>query len=115
MATVRRRRSATLVKNDQVSSRIWLDSYHLHPSNGEAPVVDESLINQIHPEVEKIASPIWEPYTFYKRFTGKKSSEKVYSGFINDKKESFTQKLSVFIRGNFFIPDARKFWIKPGS
>lgn len=34
------------------------------PSNGEAPVVDESLINQIHPEVEKIASPIWEPYTF---------------------------------------------------
>jgi len=85
------------------------------PSNGEAPVVDESLINQIHPEVEKIASPIWEPYTFYKRFTGKKSSEKVYSGFINDKKESWTQKLSVFIRGNFFIPDARKFWIKPGS
>jgi len=85
------------------------------PSNGEAPVVDQSLVNQVHPEVEKISSPIWEPYTFYKRFTGKKASEKVYSGFINDKKESWTQKLSVFIRGNFFIPDARKFWIKPGA
>ena len=84
------------------------------PSNGEAPVVDKSLIDQVHPEVEKICSPIWEPYTFYKKFTGKKASEKVYSGFINDKKESWTQKLSVFIRGNFFIPDARKFWIKPG-
>ena len=22
-------------------------------------------------------------------------------------------KLSVWIRGNFFIPDARKYWIKP--
>lgn len=85
------------------------------PSNGESPVVDESLLTQVHPSVEIIKSPIWEPYSFYKKFTGKKSSEKVYSGFINDKKESLAQKLSVFIRGNFFIPDARKFWIKPGS
>lgn len=85
------------------------------PSNGEAPVIDESLVKQVHPAVEVVTSPIWEPYGFYKRFTGKKSDEKVYSGFINDKKESFTQKLSVFIRGNFFIPDARKFWIKPGT
>lgn len=83
------------------------------PSNGESPVVDESLLDEVHSAVETIKTPIWEPYSFYKRFTGKKSSEKVYSGFINDKKESFTQKLSVFIRGNFFIPDARKFWIKP--
>lgn len=84
------------------------------PSNGESPVVDESLLNQVNESIETIKSPIWEPYSFYKRFTGKKTSDKVYSGFINDKKESFTQKLSVFIRGNFFIPDARKFWIKPG-
>src|SRR5690606_22928205 len=26
---------------------------------------------------------------------------------------SLLTKLSVFIRGNFFIPDARKFWVKP--
>lgn len=85
------------------------------PSNGESPVEDQSLLKEVHPQVEVIQSPIWEPYGFYKKFTGKKKSEKVYSGFINDKKESFTQKLSVFIRGNFFIPDARKFWIKPGA
>ncbi len=85
------------------------------PANGEAPVIDESLLNQVHPSVEVVTSPIWEPYSFYKKFTGKKSDEKVYSGFINDKKESFTQKLSVFIRGNFFIPDARKFWINSGA
>ena len=62
------------------------------PSNGESPVEDKSLLQQVHPIVETIKTPIWEPYNFYKRFTGKKSSDKVYSGFINDKKESFTQK-----------------------
>ncbi|MCB9263183.1 MAG: glycosyltransferase [Flavobacteriales bacterium] len=83
------------------------------PENGEAPVVDESLLNEVSAEVQTLKIPIWEPYGFYKKFTGKKSNEKVYSGFINDKKESFAQKASVFIRGNFFIPDARKFWIRP--
>ena len=83
-------------------------------SNGEYPVVDESLLKEIPANVETIKTPIWEPYSFYKRFTGRKKGERVYSGFINEnKKESFTQKVSVFIRGNFFIPDARKFWISP--
>jgi len=83
-------------------------------SNGEYPVVDESLLKEIPADVETIKTPIWEPYSFYKRFTGRKKGERVYSGFINEnKKESFTQKVSVFIRGNFFIPDARKFWISP--
>ncbi len=82
-------------------------------SNGEAPVVDESLVNEVHPDIKVIQTPIWEPYSLYKKLTGRKKSEKVYSGFITDKKESWTQKLSVFIRGNFFIPDARKFWIRP--
>lgn len=84
------------------------------PENAESPVIDESLLQEVHSSVDVIKSPIWEPYSLYKKFTGKKSNEKVYSGFINDKKESFAQKLSVFIRGNFFIPDARKFWLKPG-
>jgi len=83
------------------------------PENGEAPVIDESLLDEIHPDIEVVKHPIWEPYNLYKRFTGKKKDQKVYSGFINEGKISWTQKLSVFIRGNLFIPDARKFWIKP--
>ncbi|MCB9244837.1 MAG: glycosyltransferase family 4 protein [Flavobacteriales bacterium] len=83
------------------------------PSNGEAPVIDESLLAEIHPDLKTVRTKIWEPYSFYKLLTGRKRSERVYSGFISSKKESFAQKLSVFIRGNFFIPDARKFWIRP--
>ncbi len=84
------------------------------PENGELPVRDDSLLAEVPESLEVVKTPIWEPYSWYKKFTGRKASEKIYSGFINEGKQaSFTQKLSVFIRGNFFIPDARRFWINP--
>lgn len=84
------------------------------PSNPEYPVIDETLAGDIPTGIEVIRTPIWEPYAFYKKFTGKKSSAKVHPGLLNDKKSSgLIEQLSVWIRGNLFIPDARKFWIKP--
>ncbi|TAE53672.1 MAG: glycosyl transferase family 1 [Bacteroidetes bacterium] len=78
------------------------------------PITDPSLEQDVPPEVEVIRGPIWEPYEWYKRFTGKKKDEAVYSGFLNeDKKPSLTERLSIWVRGNFFIPDARRFWIGP--
>ena len=84
------------------------------PLNGEIPVIDESLVKEIPAEIEVVRTPIWEPYDLYKTFLGRKKNEKLYSGFINEKKKaSLSQRISVFIRGNFFIPDARMFWIRP--
>ena len=81
---------------------------------GELPAVDHSLVDEIPSGVTVLKTPIWEPYAWYKKFTGKKQEEKVYSGFISEGKgTTFTQKIAVFIRGNFFIPDARMFWIQP--
>ena len=44
-----------------------------------------------------------------------KKGEKVKAGFINEgaKKTGWKENLSVWLRGNFFIPDARCWWIKP--
>lgn len=84
------------------------------PSNGELPVVDESLLQEIPADLEVVKRPIWEPYSLYKSITGRRQSERLYSGFLNEKKgDSVAQKISVFIRGNFFIPDARCFWVRP--
>lgn len=84
------------------------------PRDNEVAVHDESLVKEISTDLEIIKTPIWEPYDLYKSFLGRKKKEKLYSGFINEKKkESLAQKISVFVRGNFFIPDARMFWIKP--
>ncbi len=84
------------------------------PSNGEVGVHDDSLLKEIPSSTIVVKTPIWEPYNLYKIFLGRKKKDKVYSGFINEKKRaSLAQRISVFIRGNFFIPDARMFWIKP--
>lgn len=85
------------------------------PSNPDFSVIDETLKRDIPAGLEIIKIPIWEPYEFYKKITGNKSVPKTSSKIVKDKKSSsgFVEQLSVWIRGNLFIPDARKFWIKP--
>ncbi|MDI1355573.1 MAG: glycosyltransferase [bacterium] len=82
--------------------------------NGEMPVLDESLQKDVPAGIVVLKTPIWEPYTIYKRFIGRKKEDKINASFLNEtKKAGITEKISVWIRGNFFVPDARKFWIKP--
>ncbi len=84
------------------------------PSNPEYPETDHSLEKDIPQGIETIRQPIWEPYASYKLLQGQKKEEKINAAFLSEKKKNpFLEKLSVWIRGNFFIPDARKFWIKP--
>ena len=83
--------------------------------NAEYPIVDPSLEKDVSPEAEVIRRPINEPYTFYKKFLGIKKEETVKMGFIQEKekKKSWKSELSLWIRGNLFIPDARRWWVKP--
>ena len=82
--------------------------------NGEMPVIDESLEKDIPKNIIILKTKIWEPYNIYKLFIGRKKNDKINASFLSEnKKTTFSEKLSVWIRGNFFIPDARKFWIKP--
>ncbi|MEQ8525105.1 glycosyltransferase family 4 protein [Gracilimonas sp.] len=84
------------------------------PSNPERPAIDHSLSKDVPKDLTVIKQPIWEPYIFYKKLVGLKKDEKLGSGLMKTGKESsFFHSLSVWIRGNFFIPDARKFWIRP--
>jgi len=84
------------------------------PENPDPSVTDESLLKEIHPEIIEIKTPIWEPYDFYRKLTGKKSGSKFKAGYISEASVGACKsRLSVFIRGNFLIPDPRKFWIKP--
>lgn len=84
------------------------------PENPEAPATDDTLFKDISPETEVIKTRIWEPYSWYKKFLGIRKEEKVNAGFIAEQeKPKLKEKVSVWIRGNFFIPDARKYWIRP--
>ena len=47
-------------------------------------------------------------------FLSKKSTKSISSGIISDtRNQSLIERLLLFVRGNFFIPDARKNWVKP--
>ena len=82
--------------------------------NAEYPIIDPTLEKDICPEAEVIRRPIVEPYNFYKKFLGINKQEKVKVGFASEsKKNGWKEKLSVWIRGNCFIPDARCWWVNP--
>ncbi len=83
------------------------------PENPEFPSTDHSFEKDIPADVEIVRTKIWEPYDIYRLITGKKN-EKIAAGFISEnKKQGLKDKLSIWIRGNFLIPDPRRFWIRP--
>ncbi len=83
--------------------------------NAEYPSIDESLLKDVDPNMEVIRRPIFEPYSFYKRFLGIKKDERVKVGFIHEKekKQGWKERFSLWIRGNLFIPDSRRLWVRP--
>ena len=84
------------------------------PENPEAPAIDNSLEKDIPKGITVIKRPITEPYAAYKRFVGMKPGEKVNAGFLQEKEKSgAAEGIAVWLRGNLFIPDARRFWIRP--
>ncbi|MEX2404473.1 MAG: hypothetical protein WD625_10085, partial [Balneolales bacterium] len=82
--------------------------------NPEAPEIDRSLEKDVPENLKVIRRWIWEPYHLYKFFIGQSQKTQVNQAFLSDtQKPKTTEIISRWIRGNFFIPDARKFWIKP--
>jgi len=73
------------------------------------PIEDNSLISEIPKNTEVLKQPIWEPNSLFTKI-GKKKIES--AGFINPN-PSFFDKILQYVRANYFIPDARKFWVKP--
>ena len=94
------------------------------PENPELTAVDKTLASEIPTEAEIVKRRIVEPYGLYRKLMGKDSSTDLKTltaagssddevNPINGGSKSFKQKLSLFIRGNFFIPDPRVMWLHP--
>jgi hypothetical protein len=83
------------------------------PENPNYPIVDESLVNEIPEHITILKQPINEPYRLANLFS-KGNAKKISSGVIpKAKKQSLIEKAMLYVRGNYFIPDARKNWVKP--
>ena len=99
----------------------WLKFVKYLPEFGIEPVVytvknpdyaieDSSLLSEIPPSLEVLRGDIWEPNRILSKFS--KSKKDNSSGFLNPN-PTFIERQLQYIRANYFIPDARKFWIKP--
>ncbi len=83
------------------------------PENPTYPIVDSNLVSEVSDKAIILKTPIFEPYQLAS-FLSKNKTKKISSGIIpNQKKQSFLEKLMLWVRGNLFIPDARVFWVKP--
>lgn len=78
------------------------------------PSIDPSNEKDVPPGLTVLRRPIWEPYAWYKQLTGQAKDANVNNVFyVKDDKPGFMHQLSVWVRSNFFIPDARAAWVKP--
>ena len=104
------------------------------PENPEYTAVDHTLEAEVPYEAEIIRRPINEPYNLYRRLMGKGAStdmrtltssvmpgsdrasaaeSKEESSPVSGGRKSFKQRLSLWVRGNLFVPDPRVGWVKP--
>jgi glycosyltransferase involved in cell wall biosynthesis len=94
--------------------RAGWEPYVFTPENPSFTIEDNSLQKDVPDSVEVIRFPIWEPYQLFFKFSSLLGNKAVQQAdFISTGKKTFFQKVSSWIRGNFFIPDARVFWVKP--
>lgn len=83
------------------------------PENATYPIIDQDLVNQVNKNTTVLKQPIKEPYKLASIFS-KKSTTTISSGIIKaEKKQSIIEKILLYVRGNFFIPDARVGWVNP--
>ena len=80
------------------------------PAQAEYPVLDLSLDADVAPDLEVCRTDCKGVYDWYKKLTGSKNAP--YGGFVNESQAGWLQKFARFVRGNFFLPDARRGWIK---
>lgn len=81
------------------------------PENPSYPIVDESLVKDVSPELNIVKNKIWEPYQLAEKLS--KNNKKFKAGqFDVGQNQTWKSKVSIWVRGNFFIPDARVFWVK---
>ena len=93
------------------------------PENPEYTAIDHTLEAEIPRDTEILRRPITEPYNIYRKLMGKGAStdmKTLTAGAskgevteISSGKKTFKQRLSLWIRGNLFVPDPRVGWVRP--
>jgi glycosyltransferase involved in cell wall biosynthesis len=84
------------------------------PENPTLTAIDKTLAAEVPADTEVIRRPILEPYGFYRRLVGKKGDAITNEVTpISSGRKPLKDRISLYFRGNWFIPDPRIWWIRP--
>lgn len=86
-------------------------TYVLTVDKVDYPDLDFTLIDKIPEETKVFRTKYWTPFGIYRKITGRKSDEKIPVAFIKDNHKSIAERISVFVRLNIFLPDAKIGWL----
>ncbi len=76
---------------------------------------DPALSKETPDSLKVWRTNFWDPFILYKKFLGKKDDETlVASEALSQTDKNLKQKISIWIRMNLFVPDARMGWLFPG-
>jgi len=83
------------------------------PQGADYLYEDPGYFKDVPENIRIIRSPIIEPFGLYKFLSGRKKNDTNNPVYGNTKKNNWVDEWAIWIRGNFFIPDARALWIRP--
>ncbi|MCC7232095.1 MAG: glycosyltransferase family 4 protein [Bacteroidia bacterium] len=81
------------------------------PARASYRFTDESLLTHVA-STEVVRTSTLEPFSMYSGIAGGDRQQNIPQGFAGESDPGPFKKISRFIRGNFFLPDARKGWIR---
>ncbi len=79
--------------------------------NGSYPYYDHSLLKEVAPNLQVYRTKTFEPFELYNLVRGKKGKAIQAATIIANRDKSLFQRITEYIRANFFVPDARKGWV----
>ena len=82
------------------------------PATPHYPLRDPELEQLVPEGLQIYRSRFWEPYVLA-GLLGRKKTRRISAGIIRRKSPGLLEKALLWVRGNLFIPDARKNWVRP--
>ncbi len=83
------------------------------PKNAQYEFLDSTNEKDIPNNITILEYPIREPFNIFKKFSGRKKEDSQNPVYVRDRKRKTIDKIAIWVRANFFIPDARALWIRP--
>lgn len=93
----------------------YLPEFNIEPivltvKNGTYPLVDDTMVNEVSPNLKVFSTKAIEPYSLFGALSGKTSAQVSTPATAFTQDGSIIKKLGIWIRANLFVPDARLGW-----